>query len=74
MPLFGKKDPEARTGFSKTKLLLGAGGLLLFIIGLKRSHTLDEPGGSELHDGGGPDDDEPGPFSPEAIEARSRRR
>jgi hypothetical protein len=28
-------------GFSKTKVLLGAGGLLLFIIGLKRSHRLD---------------------------------
>jgi hypothetical protein len=30
-----------RGGISKTKLLIGAGGLLLFIIGLKRSHRLD---------------------------------
>jgi len=29
---------------SRTKVLLGAGGLLLFIVGLKRSHRLDDGG------------------------------
>jgi hypothetical protein len=44
------KRSKKGEGFSKTKLLLGAGGLLLFIIGLKRSHRLDNDTGVELVD------------------------
>jgi hypothetical protein len=50
----GHKEKESG-GISKVKLLIGAGGLLLFIIGLKRSHRLDrgagareDPSGTEL--------------------------
>jgi hypothetical protein len=50
MQLFGRKDQKPKTGFSKTKLLLGAGGLLLFIVGIKRSYRLDDAGGTVLAD------------------------
>lgn len=40
-----KRAEKRSGGISKTKVLLGAGGLLLFIIGLKRSHRLDEERG-----------------------------
>jgi hypothetical protein len=47
----GFEDQErSKGGFSKTKLLIGAAGLLLFIIGLKRSHRLDNEGGGVLED------------------------
>jgi hypothetical protein len=41
---------KERGGVSKTELLLGAAGLLLFIVGLKRSHRLDDESGRVLHD------------------------
>jgi hypothetical protein len=44
---FGSKK-EKKSGFSKAKLLLGAGGLLLFIVGLKRTHRLDDQSGTVL--------------------------
>jgi hypothetical protein len=44
MSLFRSEPPSKKSAFSRTKLLLGAGGLLLFIIGLKRSHRLEDGG------------------------------
>jgi hypothetical protein len=41
----GHEEKESG-GISKVKLLIGAGGLLLFIIGLKRSHRLDRGAGA----------------------------
>jgi hypothetical protein len=34
-------DPKSRKGMSKTALALGAAGLFLFIVGIKRKHRLD---------------------------------
>jgi hypothetical protein len=52
MRLFGKKREEKpAAGISKTRLLLGAAGLLLFIVGVKRSYRLDDQAGSEPRDG-----------------------
>jgi hypothetical protein len=43
----GKKPVQDRVS-NTTKLLIGAGGLLLFIVGLKRSYRLDDAGGTVL--------------------------
>jgi hypothetical protein len=37
-----KKSPETKPGISKLKLALGAAGLFLFIVGVKRSFRLDD--------------------------------
>lgn len=41
---FGRKKKKAKVGVSTTQLALGAAGLLLFIVGVKRSlPKVDEP-------------------------------
>lgn len=37
-----KQPPRRGTTLSRTGLVLGAAGLLLFIVGVKRSYQLDE--------------------------------
>lgn len=55
MGWFGRrKQVEEAKGISKAKLLLGAAGLLLFIVGVKRSHRLDESGATVVDDGSEP--------------------
>lgn len=53
--MLGKREKTGKrgegTGVSKTKLLLGATGLLLFLIGVKRSYQLDDSPGPVLKDG-----------------------
>jgi hypothetical protein len=44
MQLFRSGAAESSRLSSRTKLLLGAGGLLLFIVGLKRSHRMEDGG------------------------------
>lgn len=45
-------DKKGQTsGMSKTKLLLGAAGLFLFIVGAKRSFRVDEPDGAVPQNG-----------------------
>lgn len=52
--MFGKRPKAEKrkeeASVSKTKLLLGAAGLLLFLVGVKRSYRLDDPRGSVLKD------------------------
>ncbi len=52
--MFGKRDKtekrKERSSVSKTKLLLGATGLLLFLVGVKRSYQLDDSPGTVLKD------------------------
>jgi hypothetical protein len=45
-----RKAPLHARISTTTKLLIGAGGLLLFIVGLKRSYRLDDQGGTVLAD------------------------
>jgi hypothetical protein len=45
-----RKEPLHAGISNTTKLLIGAGGLLLFIVGLKRSYRLDDQGGTVLAD------------------------
>ncbi|HEX5725543.1 MAG TPA: hypothetical protein VFX98_08750 [Longimicrobiaceae bacterium] len=42
MPQKREKQEGEKNGVSKTALLLGAAGLFLFIVGVKRKHRLDE--------------------------------
>jgi hypothetical protein len=55
MQLFGKKS-EPSVWSSRAKLALGAAGLLLFIVGVKRTYRLQDAAGTVLDDdatGGG---------------------
>jgi hypothetical protein len=55
MQLFGKKA-EPSVWSSRAKLALGAAGLLLFIVGVKRTYRLHDAAGTVLDDdatGGG---------------------
>lgn len=69
-----KQEGGGRTGVSKTALLLGAAGLFLFIVGVKRKHRLDEerePGGADpsaLKPGAG----RSGPAKPSGNRARDQ--
>lgn len=45
-----RKEPLHAGISNTTKLLIGAGGLLLFIVGLKRTYRLDDQGGTVLAD------------------------
>ena len=45
-----QKQEEKKAGVSKTKMLLGAAGLLLFIVGVKRSYNLDDQRGTVVRD------------------------
>ena len=46
------EEKKSDGGISKTKLLLGAAGLLLFIVGVKRSYQLDDERTIVLSDDG----------------------
>jgi hypothetical protein len=50
MPLFRTESKETSRWSSRAKLVVGAAGLLLFIVGVKRTYRMEETAGTALDD------------------------